>query len=97
MWYLFAKLFGLRGEVVIASVEKISLKPGDKLVVTIDRHLSVDQYEIIKKNFEKNFAGSQIIILDGGLKLSVIHREGVQSNERDTKDLPPEGTTPDET
>jgi hypothetical protein len=79
----------------------LSTKPGDMLVLQTDRKLSFEQCERVKKAFEMAFTGTPkipIIVLEEGLKLGIIRPEKeVQSNERDTKDLPSEGTTSHET
>jgi hypothetical protein len=100
MWYLLKRLFGMKSKERPMEVETLRLENGDVLVVRCDQKLSVTQYEMVRKKFEKAFTGPNIpiVILDGGLKLSVLNTgEEVHSNECDTKDIPSKGTTPHET
>jgi len=64
-------------------IEVAHLGPDDYIILTTERHLSDDEVSQIEANVAKPLSGRKIIILDGGLKLAVVHPDG-GANDADT-------------
>ena len=59
----------------VKSIRKVNLKKDDKIVLTTDEPLSTAAIDGIKRQAEKVFPDNFVIILSGGLKLSVISKK----------------------
>lgn len=71
-----------RGEIQVVSdqelphVQVLRLQPNDVVVFHVDQHLSDEMYDHTITQTKDQFPGHQVMILDGGMKLSVVRRDG---------------------
>ena len=57
----------------VARVERLALKPGDRLVLTFRQHLEDADYDVIREHVRNwGLPPGQVIILDGGASLRVL-------------------------
>ena len=56
----------------VGEMHRLDLRPGDKLVLTTEVHLTGQQCENLQKHLESKFEGHEVIVLSGGLKLGAI-------------------------
>ena len=53
-------------------VQRLTLKPGDTVVVTSDRVLDMQEHEILSRWLKNAFEGHQVVVLELGLSLKVV-------------------------
>lgn len=53
-------------------VGKLALNPGDMLVVKVDTYLTLDMAAQAKRHFERAVPGTNVIIIERGVDLSVL-------------------------
>lgn len=71
--YLASKKGAALAELKIESVHRLSLSPGDKVVVRLTSgHLSCDQVERIKDQLDETFAGYTVVLLGPGIEVSSV-------------------------
>jgi hypothetical protein len=63
---------------LISQIERITLKPGDRLVVTVKRRAPDVEIERIFKLLQRWAGDIPIAIVDEDVKLSVVSQEGYQ-------------------
>ena len=56
----------------ITEVERITLKPGDRLAIRADRRLTPETAARIREIAEAAFPGVPLLILDAGMSLEVV-------------------------
>ncbi len=56
----------------ITEVERITLKPGDRLAVRVAGRLTPQQADMIKERVTALWPGVPVLILDGGTSLEVV-------------------------
>jgi hypothetical protein len=57
-------------------IEAAHLGPDDYLVVTAERPLDDDEVANIVERTRQTFPGRKAVVVDGGLRLSVVHPDG---------------------
>lgn len=55
-------------------VQRLSLKPGDKVVVTFPCDLSHEQAALIKDALAGRFEGNEVLVLGNGAEVSVLEK-----------------------
>lgn len=71
-----------RGQIQVLSdqelphVQVLRLRPDDVIVFHVDSHLSDEQWDNTVTQTKDRFPGHQVMVLDGGMKLSVVRRDG---------------------
>ena len=58
-------------DALVTEVSRLSLKPGDKLVVKV-RELTADAAEAIKAQLKPRFPDNEILVCNGGVSLEVV-------------------------
>ncbi len=61
-------------DALVAEVRKLSLAPGDTVVIKLGQSLSAEVAERIKSNLEPRFPENTILVLDEDVDLSTIER-----------------------
>ncbi|GAF85936.1 unnamed protein product [marine sediment metagenome] len=56
----------------IKSIRKVNIKKGDVIVIYADEHIPNIGVARIKGNVKKIFPDNKVVIMDGGLKLSIV-------------------------
>ena len=56
----------------IKLIRKVNIKKDDVIILYSDEHISSIGVDKIKENVKKVFPDNKVVIMDGGLKLSVI-------------------------
>jgi hypothetical protein len=59
-------------DALVSEVSRLSLKPGDKLVVKTPKVLTADICETIKAFLKPHFPDNEVLVFDGGVDLSVV-------------------------
>lgn len=72
----------------IEDLKKVSLKPGEIVVLTYPKLLRSEQREFIANSFAKAFPDNKILVLDGGMSMEVY-------NGNHPKPMPESGKTHD--
>jgi hypothetical protein len=63
----------------VATVERLNVWPGDRLVLTFPRPVSDEEYEDLCKSVKETWGlpkGVKVIILDSGARLQILACEG---------------------
>jgi hypothetical protein len=63
-------------DALVSEVSRLSLKPGDKLVVKV-RELTAPAAEAIKGHLKQRFPDNEILVCDGDTNLSVVRPETI--------------------
>jgi hypothetical protein len=63
-------------DALVTEVSRLSLKPGDKLVVKAPK-LTTDAVEMIKAQLEPRFPDNEILVCDGDVDISVVRPETI--------------------
>ena len=58
------------------SLTKVSMAPGDTLLITCDRFLTKEQAEQIRSNFATSLPGVKVALLCGGLRATAVLSRG---------------------
>jgi hypothetical protein len=58
-----------------AEVQRLELRPGDKLALTVDSLLTYEQAVALKKRLEDVFPGHACVVLGRGMSLEVVSPE----------------------
>lgn len=58
----------------IPEVRRLSLKPGDSLLVTVPANLTREQYDYIRQSFEENLEGTNVLVVSDTLDVAVVER-----------------------
>lgn len=66
----------VRSDTELPHVHVVRLQPGDVLVYHVDARVSDEMFEHIVSHSKEQFPDHQAIVLDGGMKLSVVRRDG---------------------
>ena len=57
----------------VAKIERLTLKPGDRLVLSFDRYLSDAEYDGVREQVRLwGLPPGGVLVLDGGAKLRVL-------------------------
>jgi hypothetical protein len=56
----------------ITEVERLTLKPGDRLAIRVDRRLTPETAARIKEIAEAAYPGVPVLVLDAGMSLEVV-------------------------
>lgn len=64
----------------LGEIQRLCPKEDDIFVLTCDRLLSKDQRDFIINTW-KNISSNKLIVLDGGMRLSIIGKEDVERKE----------------
>lgn len=56
----------------ISDIERLELKPGDRIVITVPGTISRQAEQLIQRRLTELFPGVQGMILCGGMKLSIV-------------------------
>lgn len=62
---------------LVADVERLDLKPGDQLLLKVDRPLTKEMVERIREQCEELFDGTKVAVLESGLDVSVFPAQKV--------------------
>jgi len=71
-----------RGQIEVVSdqelphVQVLRLQSGDVVVFHVDQRMSDEMYDHTITQTKEQFPGHQVLVLDGGMKLSVVRRDG---------------------
>lgn len=57
-------------------VDVVRLQAGDVLVLHSETRLADAEYEHIVAGMKKQFPGHEVLVMEGGVKLSVVRKEG---------------------
>lgn len=63
-------------DALVSEVRKLSLAPGDALVLKLGKSPSAEALAAIKDNLEPRFPGNQILVCDSDVDLSVVKLDG---------------------
>jgi len=55
-----------------ATVQRLTLKPGDRLAIQVDRPLTSQMAQRIRAIVEQEYPGVPVLILDEGMSLKVV-------------------------
>lgn len=58
----------------VGDMQKVTLKPGDVLVVTCSHPLTDNNAEYLRKYIAESFPGHKCLVLGDGLKLGVVEK-----------------------
>lgn len=56
----------------LGDVQRLCLKPGDIVVLSLDERLRDDDREHMRAVLEQKFPGNTVLVLDGGIKLGIV-------------------------
>jgi hypothetical protein len=59
----------------LGDVQRLTLAPGDIVVLNVDMVISAETADRLKARAEKQLPGHQVLILSGGVKLGVLAPE----------------------
>lgn len=62
-------------EVRAVDLAILDLKPGDTILIRSEQHLDDEAYDQIEKLCRRHLPGHKVVVLDGGLELSVLRQE----------------------
>lgn len=60
----------------VSKVQAVDIKPDDVIVVTCNQLLTPKAIEAIKEGIEKLWSGNRVLMLHGGLNLSIVRSVG---------------------
>lgn len=61
-------------------VKRLDFKPGDIAVLTVPNHLAVADAARVRKQLEDALPGCKVLILDGGVQLTIVAQETLHGN-----------------
>jgi hypothetical protein len=59
----------------LIEVERLTLEPGDTLVLKCSRLLTAAEFDAIGEQFKANLPGTKVLILEGSVDLAVLRAE----------------------
>lgn len=68
-------IFRRKRNVVIPEVRRLSLQPGDSLLVTVPANLGMDQCNAIREAFEGNLDRTTVLVVSDSLDVTVLSEE----------------------
>jgi hypothetical protein len=60
---------------IMGKLERLELKPGDKLILTFPGEISEKQEAQIKSAMEREFPNNRFVVLASGAQLHVVHED----------------------
>jgi hypothetical protein len=70
---------------LLQSMQVLSLKPGDVLVVSCDRHITADMGERLVDLVRRFVPDNKIMVLESGLTIGVLRSEDMTAAEKDAR------------
>ncbi len=59
----------------LGDLQRLSLKPGDKLVLTVKGHISMEMAERLRESVKKHIGDFPVIVLEDGMTLGAVSAE----------------------
>lgn len=56
----------------IQDIRRLQIKPGDRLVLRLNSHLTQEQVGIVREHLERFAPGVPVLVLDPGMDLEVV-------------------------
>lgn len=67
----------------IENIKKCTFTKDDIIIITCENHLSDEQWHHVSKEFKKHLPDNKILLLEGGLELSVLAKEVMDAKTED--------------
>lgn len=66
----------VRSDAELPLVEVVRMQPGDVMVLHVGEKLTDEEFEATVAALKKQFPGNDVIVLESGVHLSVVRRDG---------------------
>lgn len=56
----------------LGDVQRLVLKPGDRVVLTVDREITREEYEYLTRLLSEKLRGHDVLVIGKGMQISVL-------------------------